>query len=124
MLKAEELTRAIIGAAIEVHRSLGPGLLESTYEVCLCRELDILGLRYKRQLSLPVSYKGQQLDAGYRIDLLVEDEVVLELKCVEAITDLHRAQPLTYLKPSGKQVGLLLNFNTPVMKDGITRMVL
>lgn len=124
MLQLEQLTSEIIGAAIEVHRQLGPGLLESTYELCLCRELHLRGISYKRQLSLPVVYKGESLDAGYRIDILVAGKVLLELKCADSVTDLHRAQLLTYMKLSNKSVGLILNFNTPVMKDGVVRMVL
>jgi GxxExxY protein len=124
MLIYEELTQQIIAAAIEVHKGLGPGLLESAYEECLCHELSMRGLRFQRQVSLPVSYKGVKLDCGYRLDLVVEDKVILELKSVEQVTPLHEAQLLTYLRLSGKKVGLLLNFNTPVMKDGIIRLVL
>ena len=123
MLQAEQLTQEIIGAPIEVHRNLGPGLLESTYELCLCKELAIRGIAFQRQVPLPVNYKGELLEAGYRIDILVAQKVVLELKWVEAITDLHRAQLLTYMKLSGVGVGLILNFNTPIMKHGISRMV-
>jgi len=124
MLIYEELTEQIIAAAIEVHKGLGPGLLESAYEECLCHELSIRALRFQRQVPLPVTYKGVKLDCGYRLDLVVEDKVILELKSVEQVTSLHEAQLLTYLRLSGKKVGLLLNFNTPVMKDGITRLVL
>ena len=124
MLIYEELTEHIIAAAIEVHKGLGPGLLESAYEECLCHELSIRALRFQRQVPLPVTYKGVKLDCGYRLDLVVEDKVILELKSVEQVTSLHEAQLLTYLRLSGKKVGLLLNFNTPVMKDGITRLVL
>jgi GxxExxY protein len=124
MLIYEELTQQIIGAAIEVHKNLGPGLLESAYEECLCHELNLRGLRFQQQVSLPVTYKGIKLDCGYRLDLVVEEKVILELKSVDEVTPLHQAQLLTYLRLSGKKVGLLLNFNTPIMKDGITRLVL
>jgi GxxExxY protein len=120
----EELTKEIIGAAIEVHRVLGPGLLESAYEMSLCRELQLRNLRFTSQVSLPVSYKDVRLDCGYRIDLCVEDKVIVEIKSVEALADIHRAQLLTYLRLSGKKVGLLLNFNLPVLKDGIVRLAL
>jgi GxxExxY protein len=124
MLKLEDLTAEIIAAAIEVHRVLGPGLLESAYEACLCRELSARDLSFRLQVPLAVQYKGVQLDCGYRLDIVVEDLVVLELKCVAELTDLHKAQLLTYLKLSGKTVGLILNFNVPLMKQGIHRMVL
>ena len=122
----EPLTEAIIGAAIEVHRELGPGLLKSTYEACLAHELSIRGLRVVRQLPLPVTYKGVKLDCGYkfRVDLLVEDQVVLELKAVEHLEAFHEAQLLSYLKLSGHRVGLLLNFNVKALKNGLKRMVL
>jgi GxxExxY protein len=124
MYQNEELTREIIGAAIEVHRVLGPGLLESAYESCLCHELRQQNIPFVRELSLPITYKGMVLDCGYRIDICVDDRVVLELKAVDEICNLHRAQLLTYLRLSNKKVGLLLNFNVPVLKDGIVRMVL
>ena len=117
-----QLTGEIIGACIEVHRELGPGLLESTYEQCLCHELSLRGIHFERQVELPVQYKGTKLDCGYRIDILVENEVVVELKCVEALNDVHKAQLLTYLKLSGHRLGLLINFNTRFVKDGIIRM--
>jgi len=123
MLVDEALTKTIIGAAIEVHRELGPGLLESAYEECLCHELSLRRIAFRRQVELPVTFKNTRLDCGYRLDLLVEEKVVLELKCVKEINDLHRAQLLTYLKLSGNQLGLLLNFNVPTMKAGIVRMV-
>ena len=116
-------TAPIIGAAIEVHRALGPELLESAYEECLCHELHLRGLTFERQVPLPVSYKGLHLDCGYKIDLIVEREVVLELKALETILPVHEAQLLTYLKLSGKRVGLLINFNTPVLTRGIRRFV-
>lgn len=119
-----ELTSVVIGAAIEVHRALGPGLLESAYEECLCYELSAHGVRFNRQVPLPVVYKGVKLDCGYRMDIVVEDSIVLELKCVEHISPIHEAQLLTYLRLSHHEVGLLLNFNGPVMRDGIIRKVL
>jgi len=118
------LTQMIIGAAIEVHRHLGPGLLESTYEACLVYELIQLSLKVERQKALPVVYKDVRLDQGYRIDLLVEGVVIIELKVVEAITPVHEAQLLSYLKLSGCPAGLLLNFNTKLLKDGIRRFVM
>jgi GxxExxY protein len=124
MLQLESVTGEIIASAIEVHRVLGPGLLESAYEACLIRELATRGLTAKRQVILPVAYKGMMLDCGYRIDLVVDDLVVLELKCTSEVTDLHKTQLLTYLKLSGRKVGLLLNFNVALMKHGIHRMVL
>ena len=119
-----EITEAILGAAIEVHRALGPGLLESTYEECLCHELALRGLTFKRQIDLPVDYKGIRLDCGYRLDVVVEDAVIVELKSVEKLVPVHEAQLLTYLRLSGKKVGLLINFNVAVLKDGIVRRVL
>lgn len=117
-------TGAIIAAAIEVHRALGPGLLESVYEECLCRELELRGIPFSRQVPIPVEYKGVRSECGYRIDVLVQDEVVVEIKAVEAIHPVHEAQLLTYMKLSGKRVGLLINFCVPVLKDGIARRVL
>ena len=117
-------TAAIIGAAIEVHRQLGPGLLESAYEQCLCHELHLRGLPFKCQVNLPVSYKGLQLDCGYKIDVIVNDEVIVELKSVERILSVHEAQLLTYLKLSGKRVGLLINFSSSLLTQGIIRRVL
>jgi GxxExxY protein len=117
------LTERIIGAAIEVHRHTGPGLMESAYEECLCYELSQLGLSFKRQVHLPVTYKGIKLDCGYKMDLLVEDAVILEIKTVDQILPVHTAQLLTYLKLSGKKVGLLLNFNSPILAKGIKRLV-
>ncbi len=123
-LRNEEMTSQIIGAAIEVHRALGPGLLESAYEHCLARELRDRGMTCERQVQLPVVYKGERVEAGYRIDIIVESTVVVELKCVEAVLPVHRAQLLTYLKLSEKPVGLLINFLVPVLKDGVVRLVL
>jgi len=117
-------TSPIIGAAIEVHRNLGPGLLESAYEECLCHELHLRGIDCKRQVPLPLLYKGLKLDCGYKIDLIVQDEVVLELKAVERLLPIHEAQLLTYLKLTGKRVGLLINFNVPLLTQGIVRRVL
>lgn len=119
-----KLTEKIIGAAIEVHRHLGPGLLESAYEACLMYELEQLGLRVEQQKSLPIIYKEIQLEQGYRIDLLVEDAVVIELKAVDEVIPVHEAQILSYLKLSGCQVGLLLNFNVKLLKDGIRRFAM
>jgi len=118
-----ELTEKIIGAAMEVHRVTGPGLLESAYEECLCYELSRLGIGFKRQVQMPVPYKGLKLDCGYRLDLLVEDSVIVELKAVDHFLPVHSAQLLTYLKLSGRKVGLLMNFNEPVLKDGLKRLV-
>ena len=120
----EALTKQIIGAAIEVHRHLGPGLLESAYEECLCHELQLRSLTFKRQVNLPVVYKNVTLDCGYKMDLIVEDRVVVELKCVESVLGMHHAQLLTYLKLSEKRVGLFLNFHVSVMTRGIIRKVL
>ncbi len=117
-------TAPIVGAAIEVHRALGPGLLESAYEECLCHELHLRGLGFERQVELPVSYKGLQLDCGYKMDLIVDRQVVLELKSVEKILPVHEAQLLTYLKLSAKRVGLLINFNVPMLTHGLVRRVL
>ena len=118
-----EITRDIIAAAIEVHKTLGPGLLESTYQTCLCRELTLRGIPFLTQLELPVIYKGVQLDVGYRIDILVEDLVIVELKSVEALAPVHSAQLLTYLKLSQKYAGLLINFNVALLKEGVKRML-
>jgi len=119
-----ELTRQIIGAAIEVHRHLGPGLLESAYETCLAYELQERGLAFERQRALPLVYKEVRLDQGYRVDLLVERQVVVELKVVDQITPVHEAQVLSYLRFSGCRVGLLLNFNVKLLKDGIRRFIM
>ncbi|HKG96512.1 MAG TPA: GxxExxY protein [Pyrinomonadaceae bacterium] len=119
-----ELTYETIGAAIEVHRTLGPGLLESSYRECLCRELLLRGIQFKRECGLPLEYKGVRLDCGYRIDILVADLVVVELKAVEELAPVHDAQLLTYLRLGKWKVGLLINFNVVVLKDGIHRRVL
>ncbi|HZL36563.1 MAG TPA: GxxExxY protein [Tepidisphaeraceae bacterium] len=123
-MKINELTEQIIGAAIEVHRMLGPGLLEAPYEQCLCHELTLRGRKFERQRPLPLRYKGMLLDCGYKIDILVEELVVVELKTVDILHPIHDAQLLTYLRLGGWQVGLLLNFNVPILKDGIRRRVL
>jgi GxxExxY protein len=124
MLIQEQLTEQIIGAGIEVHRELGPGLLESVYEECLCHELHLRGLSFQRQVNLPISYKGLKLDCGYRLDIVVEDSVLIELKSIDQILPIRQAQLLTYLRLSGKKVGLLINFNVSVLKNGIVRRVL
>ena len=121
-MKLNELSSKIIGAAIEVHKKLGPGLLERTYEECLCIELKDRGINYKRQMKLPVLYKGIEVKEAYRIDLLIEERVILELKSVNHIEGIHKAQLLTYMKLSDKKLGLLLNFNVEMMKDGIVRL--
>ena len=118
-----DLTGKVIGAAIEVHKQLGPGLLESAYEECLSRELELRQVAHKRQKPLPIEYKGVKLDCGYRLDVVVEDLVLLELKSCDRIEDIHRAQLLTYLKLSGLKLGLIINFNVPVLRDGIIRVV-
>src|SRR5208283_556471 len=117
------LTDKIIGAAIEVHRTLGPGLLESAYEECMCFELNQLELEFQRQVELPVRYKGVNLDCGYRIDLIVEGAVIVELKTVSELLPVHSSQLLTYLKLSYKPIGLLINFNVTVLKKGLKRVV-
>ena len=117
------LTEQIIGLAIEVHRQLGPGLLESAYEECLCFELKQEGLPFRRQVALPVVYKSVRLDCGYRLDIVVQDQVILEIKTVERLLPVHEAQMLTYMKLSGIRTGLLLNFNSAVLRDGIRRLM-
>ena len=124
MIKNEELTFEIRGAATEVHKELGPGLLESAYEKCLCYELSQRKIAFERQVSLPVSYKNLKLDCGYRLDLVVEQTCVLELKAVNEITNVFKAQLLTYMKVGKYPVGLLINFNVPLLKDGIVRLIL
>ena len=119
----DEVTSTIIGACIEIHRELGPGLLESTYEECLCYELSIQGVPFERQKSIPVTYKSVHLDCGYRIDLVVDRKVIVELKAVDALLPIHEAQLLTYLKLSNLSLGLLINFHVPVLKSGLKRIV-
>lgn len=116
-------SRLVIGAAIEVHRQLGPGLLEAAYERALWQELDDRGLRTTRQLQLPAAYKGVELPGAYRVDLLVEDRVIVEVKAIEKLASIHTVQLLTYLRFANKRLGLLLNFHTPVMRSGIKRVV-
>ena len=120
----EELTERIISAGIEVHKYLGPGLLESAYEQCLCHELYLRGIKFQRQRSLPLEYKGIKLDCSYRLDILVEGQIVIELKTIEKILPVHQAQLLTYLKLLPAKVGLILNFREARLKDGICRLVL
>jgi GxxExxY protein len=119
----DKWSHQVIGAAMEVHRHLGPGLLESAYEECLCHELNALGVPFERQKELPVSYKGISLDCGYRMDIVVDRTLLLELKSVETLLPIHEAQLLTYLRLSGMRLGLLVNFNVPLLKNGIKRMV-
>ena len=123
-MQFDELSNRVIGCAIEVHRALGPGLLESTYEQCLARELNLAGLGFKIQWPLPVVYKGTRLDCGYRVDVFVEDRLIVELKAVEHVLGIRQAQLLTYMKLAGIQTGLLINFNVTVLKDGLQRFVL
>ncbi|MGB8128939.1 MAG: GxxExxY protein [Candidatus Angelobacter sp.] len=123
-LRYEELTKQIIGAAIEVHKAVGPGLLEGVYEECLCHELTLRNLRFERQLLVPVTYKSVTLDCGYRLDLLIEGTVILELKSVDRIHPIFEAQLLTYMRMLQKPVGLLINFNVPILRSGIVRKVL
>ncbi len=122
-LYQEQLTGQMIGAAIEVHKQLGPGLLESTYQACLCHELELRGISFECQKPLPLEYKGVKLECGYRIDLLVAGLVIVEIESVEALAPIHEAQLLTYLKLTGVKVGLLINFNVVVLKEGIRRLV-
>ena len=122
-MRENRLTSQIIGAAIEVHRELGPGLLESAYEECLCYELSQRGLSFQRQVELPVKYKSIRLNCGYIADIIVEETVLLELKSVDQLHPVHDAQLITYLKIAGLKVGLLINFNVPVLKELIYRRV-
>lgn len=122
--KLNDLTEFVIGAAIEVHRALGPGLLESAYEICFCRELNLREIQFQRQLPIPLEYKGVKLDCGYRADVIVEETLLLELKAVDALLPIHEAQLLSYLKLTGLKVGLLINFNVELLKNGIRRRVL
>ena len=123
-MEVNKITEEIIGASIDVHRELGPGLLESTYEQCLCYELKLRNIQFLRQYNLPISYKDLKIDCGYRLDLLIEDKVVVELKSVEKLLPLHDAQLLSYLKSGNWDVGLLINFNVPVLKQGIHRKII
>jgi len=122
-MEINRITEQIIGAAIDVHKSIGPGLLESTYEECLCHELKLRSLSFQRQVALPVAYEGVSLDCGYRLNLLVANTLVVELKAVERVQAIHEAQLLTYLKLGKWPVGLLINFNVPILKAGIKRIV-
>ena len=118
-----KLSKFILDSSIEVHRNLGPGLLESVYEVCLCKELKLRDINLQRQVSLPVEYKNEKLDADFRIDVLVENEIIIELKAVEFLLPVHEAQLLTYLKLADKRLGFLINFNVPKLVDGFKRRV-
>jgi GxxExxY protein len=124
MRNLNELTNAIIGAAMEVHRTLGPGLLESTYEMCLCRELGIRGIPFERQLSIPVEYKGVKLDCGYWGDIVIDGTILVEIKAIDSLLPIHDAQLLSYLKLGGWKIGLLINFNVEMLKNGLRRRVL
>lgn len=117
------LSQLIIGAAIEVHRELGPGLLECVYESCLVKELTDKGLKVEQQVVMPLTYKGHELDKKFRLDLLVEDKVIVELKAIEELKDIHEVQLVTYLKLANKKLGLLINFNVPVLVKGIRRKI-
>jgi GxxExxY protein len=123
-MEINKITEKIIGCALEVHKQLGPGLLESAYEECLFYELKKAGLEVKKQLALPLIYKGNKLDAGYRIDLMVENTVIVELKSVEFIAEIHKAQLMTYMKLANIKVGLLINFNVTRLKYGIVRWII
>ncbi len=123
-MELDQVTHEVIGAAMEVHRALGPGLLESAYEECLCRELAPRGIPFERQRSIPIDYKGTRIECAYRLDLLVAGAVVVEVKAVEALEPIHEAQLLTYLRLGEWRIGLLINFCVPVLKDGIRRRVL
>jgi GxxExxY protein len=120
----EDLARTIVDSGLKVHRALGPGLLESAYEHCLAHELGLRGVSVQRQVPLPITYEGMKLEAGYRLDLVAGQTVVIEVKAVEALTRLHEAQVLTYLRLSGLRLGLLLNFNVELFKNGIRRLIL
>ncbi len=122
--RVEDIGSTVISASVNVHRRLGPGLMERVYQVCLAHELQRSGLSIEQEVALPVEYDGIELDAGYRLDLVVSEEVILELKAVESLLAVHEAQLLTYLKLSGKRLGYLINFNAPRLVDGLKRMVL
>lgn len=122
--ETEEIASKIIDAAIAVHKVLGPGLLEKVYEVCLCHELEKRNLKFERQVNVPIVYDGINFEEGYRIDILVEDQIIIELKAVENYNPVWKAQVLSYLKVTGKRLGLLINFNVPLLKDGIQRVIL
>jgi GxxExxY protein len=122
--RSEATASEIVDAAVKVHKTLGPGLLESVYEICLCHELSLRRIRFCRQLNLPICYEGIRLESGLRIDILVDDSVVVEVKMVEKLLPVHEAQLMTYLKLTNKRIGFLFNFNVPIMKQGIKRFVL
>ena len=124
MKNLNELTEAIIGAAMEVHRTLGPGLLESTYEMCLCRELSIREIPFERQVPIAVEYKGVKLDCGYRADIVVAGMILAEIKAIDSLLPIHDAQLLSYLKLGGWKIGLLINFNVELLKNGLRRRVI
>ena len=123
MNNLNELTDAIIGAAMEVHRTLGPGLLESTYEMCLCRELSIRGIPFERQVPISVEYKGVKLDCGYRADIVIDGTILVEIKAIDSLLPIHDAQLLSCLKLGGWKIGLLINFNVEMLKKGLRRRV-
>jgi len=123
-MKFDELSNSVIGCAIEVHRNLGPGLLESAYEKCLAYELECSGINYALQVPVPIIYKGVSVDCGYRLDLLVDERLIVELKSVDKLSGIHQAQLLTYMKLAQVDTGLLFNFNVQMLKDGIQRFVL
>lgn len=123
-MEFDRLSNQVIGCAIEVHRALGPGLLESAYEQCLAHELTLAGIPFKLQQPLPVTYKDVQLDCGYRMDVLIDDQLIVELKSTDQLTPVHQAQLLTYMKLYRAQTGLLINFNVELLKNGIKRFVL
>lgn len=124
LVRENDVSEAVIGAAVEVHRGLGPGLLESAYEACLCRELELRQIPFQRQMPLPVDYRGRSVDCGYRLDLVVEGLVIVEIKAADTLFPIHEAQLLTYLRLAGLRLGLLLNSNVPVLTRGIRRVVL
>ena len=124
MTDLNAFTDAVIGAATEVHRTLGPGLLESTYEMCLCRELDIRGIPFERRVPIPVEYKGVKLDCGYRADIVVDGRILVEIKAIDSLLSVHDTQLLTYLRLGGWKIGLLINFNVELLKHGLRRRVL
>lgn len=123
-MKFDSLSTQVIGCAIEVHRELGPGLLESAYEQALAYEINLAGIKVERQVNQPINYKGMLIECGYRMDMLVEDQLIVELNSVECINPIHRAQLITYLKLAKRRVGLLINFNVPLLKDGIERFII
>ena len=122
--RTEEIATTIVDAEVHVHRALGPGLLESVYEVCLAHEMERRGRKVRTQVALPVVYDSLRLEAGYRIDLIVDEDVIVEIKAVETLTPVHNAQLMTYLRMSGRRLGFLINFNTVLLKQGIRRMIL